>query len=97
MLCLKSPGKGIISPHEIKSYYGKVLNNSVNKEQYITKYNFEDIIEVADWENFEYSNNWGFKCRFHDFETYDTLPAPVVEFHCSQNDLDIDFKPVNNP
>ena len=92
----KSPGKGIF-PHEIKSYYGKVLNNSVNKEQYITKYNFEDIIEVADWENFEYSNNWGFKCRFHDFETYDTLPAPVVEFHCSQNDLDIDFKPEITP
>ena len=36
------------------------------------------------------------KCRFHDYDLYKELKTPVIEFHCSQTDLDIDFNEVNN-
>jgi len=92
----KSPGKGIF-PHEINNYYGKVLNTNITQNSYISKTDFEKITEVRDWVKFKYKNDWGFKCRFHDYETYDVLPAPVVEFHCSQSDLDVDFNPKVTP
>jgi len=91
-ITFKSPGKGIF-PHEIDQYYGKVLSNNISDNHYISKEDFEEVVEVKDWVKFDFNNDWGFKCRFHDYETYDILPSSVVEFHCSQNDLNIDFKP----
>ena len=92
----KSPGKGIF-PHEIDQFYGKVLNRPVGAHHYISKEDFEDTLEVKDWQEFNFTNQWGFKCRFHDYELYDVLPSHIVEFHCSQNDLELDFKPTINP
>jgi len=88
----KAPGKGIFS-HEIFDYIGKVLKKPIPKDHYIGKTDFEDITYISDWEEFSFSKRWGIKCRFHDYDEYKTLNSPCVEFHCSQTDLDIDFKP----
>ena len=87
----KSPGKGLYV-HEVKDFYGKKLQCKISKDTFLTKQHFEDIVLVKDWKLPHYSKNWGIKCRFHDFEEYKSVNSPVVEFHCSQKDLDINFK-----
>ncbi|MEI9919949.1 MAG: N-acetylneuraminate synthase family protein [Bacteroidota bacterium] len=93
---LKSPGKGIF-PHEIIKYYGQVLKNDVKANHYIAKTDFENVITIGEWKLPKFSSTWGIKCRFHDFEAYNVLHAPSVEFHCSQTDLDVDFRPKESP
>ena len=91
-LVYKSPGKGIF-PHEIHDYIGKVIKKPIKKDHYINKTDFEDTIDISEWELFSFSKKWGAKCRFHDYDEYKVLNSPCIEFHCSQTDLDIDFKP----
>lgn len=91
-LVYKSPGKGIF-PHEIHDYIGKVLKKPIKQDHYINKTDFEDTVSIADWDEFSFSKKWGAKCRFHDYDDYKILNSPSIEFHCSQTDLDIDFKP----
>lgn len=91
-LTYKSPGKGIF-PHEIHDYIGKILKKPIKQDHYINKTDFEDTISIADWEEFSFSKKWGAKCRFHDYDDYKVLNSPSIEFHCSQTDLDIDFRP----
>jgi len=86
-----SPGKGLYS-HEINEYIGRELKCEVEKDGFLTKHHFEEIVKVKDWKLPAFSKRWGVKCRFHDFEEYKRLNSPVVEFHCSQRDMDIDFK-----
>ena len=88
----KAPGKGIF-PHEIEDYYGKVLKRDIKADYYISSGDFEDVLMIKDWDDFTFTNAWGIKCRFHDFELFDTVDADVVEFHCSDNDLSAEFKP----
>lgn len=88
----KAPGKGIFS-HEINNYFGKVLKNSVKQDHYINQTDFLDTVKIADWDKFNFSKKWGAKCRFYDYDEYKVLNSPCVEFHCSQTDLDIDFRP----
>lgn len=91
-LTYKSPGKGIF-PHEIHDFIGKILKKPIKKEHYINKTDFEDTISITNWEEFSFSKKWGAKCRFHDYDDYKVLNSPSIEFHCSQTDLDIDFRP----
>ncbi|MHA2217307.1 MAG: N-acetylneuraminate synthase family protein [Candidatus Hodarchaeales archaeon] len=86
----KSPGKGLYR-HQIKEFYGKEIKAKVEKNNFLTKSHFEKVVLVKDWKIPNFTKSWGVKCRFHDFEEYKTLESPVVEFHCSQKDLDIDF------
>jgi sialic acid synthase SpsE/sugar phosphate isomerase/epimerase len=95
-ILFKSPGKGIF-PHEIEEYYGKVLGNDIKENHYISKEDFSTVIDIKNWDKFSYSNDWGLKCRFHDFETYDIVPSKIIEFHCSQSDLDYEFTPNLTP
>lgn len=88
----KAPGKGIF-PHEINNYFGKVIKNSIKKDHYIDKTDFEEIVKISQWKKFNFSKKWGVKCRFHDYNDYKVLNSPSIEFHCSQTDLDIEFKP----
>lgn len=88
----KAPGKGIF-PHDIQEYYGKVLKNPVEKDHFIDKTDFEEIVKIKDWKPFHFQKDWGIKCRFHDYEQYAVLKTPVIEFHCSQTDLNIKFQP----
>ncbi len=88
----KSPGKGIF-PHQIYKYYGKVLKSDIKKDHYINDTDFQDTIKIKEWKKFHFSQQWGAKCRFHDYDKYKVLNSPVVEFHCSQTDLTLDFKP----
>ena len=90
-LAYKAPGKGIF-PHEIHDYIGKVLKKPVKKDHYIGKTDFEETTAIVDWEKFTFSKKWGVKCRFHDYEEYKVLNSPCIEFHCSQTDLDVDFR-----
>jgi len=89
----KAPGKGIFA-HEINDYIGKVLKKPIQKEYYINKTDFEDTINIEDWQAFSFSKKWGIKCRFHDYENYRVLNSPCIEFHCSQTDLDAEFRPI---
>lgn len=91
-LTYKSPGKGIF-PHEIHDYIGKILKKPIKQDHYINKTDFEDTVSITDWEEFSFSKKWGVKCRFHDYDDYKVLNSPSIEFHCSQADLDIDFRP----
>lgn len=86
-----SPGKGIYK-HQIAEFYGKELQCKIEKDSYVTTHHFDDIIPVREWRLPSFSKDWGVKCRFHDFEEYKTLNSPVIEFHCSQRDMDIDFR-----
>ena len=88
----KSPGKGIF-PHKIYEYFGKIIKNEIKKEHYISESDFKDIVKIKDWKKFNFSQNWGAKCRFHDYDKYKLLNSKVVEFHCSETDLSIDFIP----
>jgi|10_taG_2_1085330.scaffolds.fasta_scaffold14124_3 N-acetylneuraminate synthase len=86
-----SPGKGIYK-HQIAEFYGKELQCKIEKDTYVTTHHFDNIIPVREWKLPSFSKDWGVKCRFHDFEEYKTLNSPVIEFHCSQRDMDIDFR-----
>lgn len=90
-LYYKSPGKGLYL-HEIDEFIGKEINCDIKKDSPLAKAHFEKLIEVKDWKLPKYSKDWGVKCRFHDFEEYKVLKSPVIEFHCSQKDLDVDFR-----
>lgn len=90
-LYYKSPGKGLFL-HEISEFIGKRINCDIKKDSPLTKAHFEELIQVKDWNLPKFSKDWGVKCRFHDFEEYKTLKSPVIEFHCSQKDLDVDFR-----
>lgn len=87
----KSPGKGIF-PHEVEQYYGRVLLRDVPQDRYISKYDFEDELLIQDWKKFAFRKKWGVKCRFHDFKEYSVINSPVVEFHCSETDYDVNFR-----
>lgn len=86
----RSPGKGIF-PHEIDEYYKLALLKDVEQNHYIAAADFEKELCIVDWKPFSFQRRWGVKCRFHDFEEYAVLKTPVIEFHCSQSDLDIPF------
>ena len=87
----RSPGKGIF-PHEIREFVGDVLRRDVKKGKPIAKSHFKEELKIKDWEKFSFNKSWGVKCRFHDFEEYKQVNSPVIEFHCSDSDLNIDFK-----
>ena len=87
----RSPGKGIYV-HEIEQYYGKTLQRDIKQDHYISSTDFEEERKVEDWPNFTFWKQWGVKCRFHDFEEYSALKTPVIEFHCSETDLNVDFQ-----
>ena len=86
----KAPGKGIF-PHEIDQFYGREVKRCVEKGHYISVTDFQDITPISEWKPFSFSKRWGVKCRFHDYPLYKTLKSPVIEFHCSQTDLDMEF------
>lgn len=86
-----SPGKGL-HLHQIDEFYGKEIKCKIEEDGFLTSHHFEEIIQIRDWKLPNFSKQWGVKCRFHDFEEYKTANSPVVEFHCSQRDMDIDFK-----
>lgn len=88
---LRCPGKGIF-PHEIKDYFGKTLKRKVIKGRYIAKDDFEDELLIKDWSVPKFKKDWGVKCRFHDFDEYSALKSPVIEFHCSDTDLNVEFQ-----
>lgn len=90
-IIFRSPGKGIF-PHEIIPFFGKAITRDIAEGFYIAKSDFDEIIPLSKWPKFHFSKKWGVKCRFHDFEEYGKLESPVVEFHCSETDLGIDFK-----
>jgi sialic acid synthase SpsE/sugar phosphate isomerase/epimerase len=86
----RAPGKGIF-PHEVESFYGMVLKKDISPDIYIAKTDFEQEILLTGWKRFAFTKPWGVKCRFHDFDEYKVLGSPVIEFHCSQTDLDVPF------
>ncbi len=88
----KSPGKGIF-PHHIYKYFGKIIKNPIKKDHYINDTDFKEVLKIKDWKKFEFTQEWGAKCRFHDYDAYKVLHSKVVEFHCSQSDLDLEFVP----
>ncbi len=90
----KAPGKGIF-PHEIKDFLNKTVQNDVDEGQFISEQDFDKSIKISEWKKFVFKNKWGVKCRFHDYHDYNVLNAPVIEFHCSQNDLDSEFQEEN--
>jgi N-acetylneuraminate synthase len=90
----RSPGKGIF-PHDIEHFYGYVLKKDIPQGFYIAKTDFEQEVLLTEWKGFTFTKEWGVKCRFHDFEEYKVLQSPVMEFHCSQTDLNVPFSGVS--
>lgn len=81
-----SPGKGI-TPDRLPEFLGKKLMRAKKINDYITEQDFEKALTIAEWPHFDFSKEWGVKCRFHDFEIYKQLKTPVIEFHCSDRDV----------
>lgn len=90
-IIFRSPGKGIF-PHQIEPYFGRPITRTIPEGSYIADSDFEEIIPLSKWPNFHFSKKWGVKCRFHDFDEYKQVDSPVIEFHCSESDLDVEFK-----
>ena len=86
----KSPGKGIFE-HQLPNFIGRTLKSDVLSDECISKEDFETITRINDWRKFDFSKKWGVKCRFHDYDKYKILKAPVMEFHCSESDLELNF------
>jgi N-acetylneuraminate synthase len=74
----------------LEEVLGKKLMRVKHADDYVTDQDFEEAISVAEWPRFEFSKEWGIKCRFHDFDIYKVLKTPVVEFHCSDRDVTSD-------
>ena len=89
-IVFKCPGKGIFV-HEIEQYYGKALKRNVTADHYLAKDDFETELKLSEWAVPAFNKSWGVKCRFHDFEEYSAVKSPVVEFHCTDTDLDVEF------
>jgi sialic acid synthase SpsE/endonuclease IV len=87
----KSPGKGIF-PHEIKDFIGKSIHVPIKKDAVISRLDFEQLIQIPNWKLPKFQGKWGVKCRFHDFEEYKSVNPKVIEFHCSETDINMDFK-----
>jgi N-acetylneuraminate synthase len=81
-----SPGKGI-TPDRLQDFLGKPLSRPKHAGEYISEQDFETARRIEDWPKFEFSREWGVKCRFHDFDDYKVLQTPVIEFHCSDRDI----------
>ncbi len=94
-ITFKAPGKGIFV-HEISDFYGKELKKDILEGKCISKNDFEQTVMLNNWKEFNFKKKWGVKCRFHDYDEYKKLKTPVMEFHCSETDLDIDFKEKND-
>jgi len=86
----KSPGKGIFQ-HEIEDFIGRPLKRNIKEGGYIASKDFEEIVPIKEWKIPDFTKRWGVKCRFHDYDEYESVKSPVVEFHCSETDLDVDF------
>lgn len=85
-LKVMSPGKGI-TPDRLPEFVGKTLKRAKNADEYMTEQDFEEALTVGEWPAFDFTQEWGVKCRFHDFEIYKELNTPVIEFHCSDKDV----------
>ncbi|MEA2112489.1 MAG: N-acetylneuraminate synthase family protein [Patescibacteria group bacterium] len=94
-IIFRAPGKGIF-PHEINEYIKKKLTKDVLKDKYISKNDFKNNLSTKGWEKFNFSQKWGLKCRFHDYEKLKQIKPPVLEFHFSDTDLDVSFDEGNN-
>tara|TARA_R110002074_G_scaffold385891_2_gene567335 strand:- start:633 stop:2543 length:1911 start_codon:yes stop_codon:yes gene_type:complete len=90
----KSPGKGIFE-HQLPNFIGRTLKNDVLNDECISEEYFKKITKLNNWRKFDFSKKWGVKCRFHDYDKYKILKAPVMEFHCSESDLLLDFNDKN--
>jgi N-acetylneuraminate synthase len=86
----RAPGKGIF-PHEVNKYFGLVFSREVPIGQYISKKDFETELKNVEWKKFSFSKPWGVKCRFHDYNEYSVIEPAVIEFHCSESDLAVEF------
>ena len=94
-IILLSPGKGI-PPSEIGKWLGKKLVVPKKKYQYFSTTDFQTIPNLKQWQSFSFTRPWGLKCRFHDYHKYKPLNTPVIEFHCSEKDVDVSFAEGNH-
>lgn len=88
----QSPGKGL-DLQEFDELLGHRLTRDIWEGELLSREHLSaDAKGGEDWDIPKFTRNWGIKCRFHDFEEYQKLQSPVIEFHCSEADLDIDFQ-----
>lgn len=86
MFELLAPGKGILQ-NELSNFIGKTVKKDIMKDTCIDESFFKDTTQISEWKIHNFKKRWGLKCRFHDFPQYNLLSAPVIEFHCSQQDM----------
>ncbi|KKU92392.1 MAG: hypothetical protein A3J46_01880 [Candidatus Yanofskybacteria bacterium RIFCSPHIGHO2_02_FULL_41_11] len=89
-----APGKGI-PPAHLRRWLGKPLTRAKAKYEYLSEDDFLHSLVPSGWEKFSFRHPWGVKCRFHDFQEYKVLNYPVVEFHCSEEDVADSFNDGN--
>jgi N-acetylneuraminate synthase len=96
MCTVKSPAHGL-SPQRIHELYGKVARRDVQPGTYF----FESDLsgEARASRHFDSPNRWGLIVRYHDYRAIvgESRP-PVIEFHFSGQDLDMEpqLQPVPN-
>jgi sialic acid synthase SpsE/endonuclease IV len=90
----KSPGKGLF-PHEVDTYIGRELKRPIATDMPISKFDFQDDLEIHEWKLPKFTREWGVKCRVHDYEQYVQCRPPLIEFHMTYDDLAKDIAKVN--
>ena len=90
-IVFRSPGRGIFG-HEIGDFIGRKLKRPISGNECISQDDFDTGIEIRDWKLPKFNKRWGVKCRFHDFDLYNSLHPRVIEFHCSDTDIELDFR-----
>ncbi|MFA6012763.1 MAG: N-acetylneuraminate synthase family protein, partial [Desulfobacteraceae bacterium] len=90
-IMVKGPGKGL-SPNRMDDLIGKSCHRLIRAGDYFTD---EDLSEAED-SNFstKFRTKWGLIARYDDFETMVSFSPKVIEFHLTEEDLNVNFTPV---
>ena len=85
-ITIKSPGKGL-SPQRICELIGKKTKRDIKKEDYFTETDISER-DIAIPTNIRFK--WGLKVRSNDIDCLMVYKPKLVEFHFTDNDLDLE-------
>lgn len=87
---IKSPGRGL-QPNKLKDLLLKPIKRKMEKGDVFYITDLSD--EIYDKEIVSFNSQWGIPVRHHDYsELLTKFNPPLLEFHLSYNDLQLDHK-----
>lgn len=94
-IAVKGPGKGV-SPQRMHELIGVRVGRPIDQDEYFIEADLKGHPELRVHRT-DFRHPWGLKVRFHDFKEYMHHEPPLFEFHFSEDDLDREFEPPDQP